>query len=442
MSTFTHDIEDIKANLKAASFTPVSINQLFKTTAAYSSLIDPPSQEAGASQTAPQAVEFDKKERTFTTNFNAAFIRRIDFKGKNVKNIEVIVHDASGNSKSYAVIEYSTGGQCIISEFSSKFTVRSKTKFSRPQIHEITISGYDTNNFNKLRTHISDFVTACYALDKNIEKASAELAKKETTSTELDSKLTSLTAEIKDKSALIEQQEEEIKHQDDAISKIKNETASSQATLDRLTRDEIIKQNNITQLEQKSKELNASISENTNQLARLVNEKSLISDEFHDYIKEGKGQSKIYAALMTAPFIVIILCIFLLYDGASDLLFGKYEDKQEIIAALLLRIPFATVLGATIYYSWTIANKFLSKIFQVQEERLVLAKLLVIAKDVVYSTADELGMPQSEKFEMRTRLKIEMLKAHLAHNIGTGFDPIPNKELNKEEDIEASSPSD
>lgn len=439
MSTFTHDIEDIKANLKAASFTPVSINRLFKTTAAYSSLIDPPPQEADASKTPPQVVEFDKKERTFTS-FNAAFIRRIDFKGKNVKNIEVIVHDASGGSKSYAVVEYSAGGQSIINEFSSKFTVRSKSKFSRPQIHEITIHGYDTNNFNKLRTHISDFVTACYTLEKNVEKASAELAKKEVASTELDEKILSLSTAINDKSEILEQQEEEIKRQDDAISKIKNETASSQATLDRLTRDEIIKQNNITQLEQKSKELNASISENTNQLARLVNEKSLISDEFHDYIKEGKGQSKIYTGLMIAPFLVILLCIVLLYDGASDLLFGKYEDKQEIIAALLLRIPFATVLGATIYYSWTIANKFLSKIFQVQEERLVLAKLLVIAKDVVYSTADELDMPQSEKFEMRTRLKIEMLKAHLAHNIGAGFDPLPGKETNKEEGMEESSP--
>lgn len=432
MSTFTHDIEEIKATLKAASFTPVNINSLFKTTPAYSPLITPPSQEVGASKLEPETIEFDKKERAFITT-SPVFIRRIEFKGKNAKNIEVVVHDASGGSKSYAVIEQQGGGQTGVSEFSSKFTIKSKGTFSRPQINTIIIHGYSTFNFNKLRTNISDFVTACFSLDKTIEKASTELAQKELLLAELSEKSNTLLVAINENRTLFDLQEEKIKEQGDTITRIKNETASSQATLDRLTRDETIKQNNITQLEQKGKDLNASISEKTQQLSKLVNEKSLISDEFHDYIKEGKNQSSIYTKLMIVPCFVIGLCAVLLYNGASDLLFGNYQDKQEIIAAILLRVPFATALGAAIYYSWDIANKFLGKIFQIQEERLVLAKLLVIAKDVVYSTAEELDIDQSEKFEMRTRLKIEMLKAHLANNLGGGFDPIPTK---KQEPLE------
>ncbi|RIA36172.1 hypothetical protein DFO61_0634 [Ectopseudomonas oleovorans] len=434
MPAFTQELEELKSTLKSASFTPVQINFLFKTTPAYTSLITPAPQEAGGT-VAIETIELDKKERAFTSS-NALFIRRLEFKGKNAKNIEVCVFDSTGNSKAYPVIENQGGGQTIINEFSSKFTIRNKSTFSRPQINTLIIYGYNTTNFNKIRTALSEFATASYTLEKTLSSADATLKEHEQKITELTEKSQSIKTEITANTAEINNQAHTIKEQEELLQEKKGEVTTLQSTLDRLTRDETIKQNNISQLEEKSLNLNSSISKQSQELSRLVNEKSLISDEFHDYIKEGKGQSKVYTALMTAPFLVILLCVTLLYDGASDLLFGQYKDKQEIIAALLLRIPFATVLGVAIYYSWTIANKFLSKIFQVQEERLILAKLLVIAKDTVYSTADELDIPSSEKFEMRTRLKIEMLKAHLAHNLGTNFEPFPAKQPGHIEELE------
>ena len=132
----------------------------------------------------------------------------------------------------------------------------------------------------------------------------------------------------------------------------------------------------------------------------------------------------------------------MIYNGANNFLSTHYESTGDVMAAFLLRIPFAAVVGGAIYYSWKIAHAFMVKIFSIQEERLTLAKLLILAKNTVFSTAEDLGIDSVEKFHMRTRLKIEMLKSHLASNIGVRLNMPELEQSNKSNSAPTPTPAD
>lgn len=144
---------------------------------------------------------------------------------------------------------------------------------------------------------------------------------------------------------------------------------------------------------------------------------------------------------MTIPLAAIFFSIYQLYAGASKLLATENQSAIEILAAFILRIPFAAIFGVAIYYSWKIASAMIQRVFKIHSDRLTLAKLLVVARETVHSSAKNLSITDHEKFQEQTSLKIEVLKSHMARDLNEGFSykPVPNqKQTVKEASAEAS----
>jgi hypothetical protein len=183
--------------------------------------------------------------------------------------------------------------------------------------------------------------------------------------------------------------------------------------------------NNTEQLSKQAKNLNQDIADLTSQLQKLTSDRNLISDEYGPYVKEGSAQAKLYAALITLPLAAIFFSIYQIYVGASNLITSEYQTATDVIAAFLLRIPFAAIFGLAIISSWKIANAMIQKIFKIHGDRLILAKLLVVARETVHSSAKNLNITDHQKFQEQTALKIEVLKSHMAKELSDGFKYVP-----------------
>lgn len=185
--------------------------------------------------------------------------------------------------------------------------------------------------------------------------------------------------------------------------------------------------NNTEQLSKQAENLNRDIADLTSQLQKLTNDRNLISDEYGPYVKEGNSQAKLYSALITLPLAAIFFSIYQIYVGASKLITSEYQTATDIMSAFLLRIPFAAIFALAIISSWKIANAMMQKIFKIHGDRLTLAKLLVVARETVHSSAKNLRITDHEKFQEQTALKIEVLKSHMAKELSEDFKyaPIP-----------------
>ncbi|WP_330213572.1 hypothetical protein [Pseudomonas sp. Z18(2022)] len=413
MTSFSDGLEELTTKILALTFNVTSITDLFSTTVYYSPLLKP-------EDPAKAAIDIDKRERTFSCQ-NPVFLRKIDFFGVNTKNLELTVFTSEGVARKIAIYEYASGSFALVHEFCVKFTLRSKGTFAKPKLSGIKIFGFDFKHQQKMRTALTEFVSVNYELTGFLADAKKTVAAQELR----NSNAVAVLAETQESLSATEGELVEVA---DILAAKNKELLDAEA---RLKAAEVIaasmnseieaKRNNIQQLERESKKLNIDVADLNQELSSLVNDRSVISDEYSDFVKEGKGQAAIYIKLMALPVLVMAGSVAVLFNGANDLIVGHYETSQDIMASILLRVPFAAAVGGAIYYSWIIGSSFMKKIFEIQEERLTLAKLLVLAKNTVFSTAEDLGVDAKEKFHLRTRLKIEMLKSHLAKNLGGGI---------------------
>lgn len=211
--------------------------------------------------------------------------------------------------------------------------------------------------------------------------------------------------------------------------------------------------NNIAQLNETVITNNKNISKLDSELKKLAADKSLISDEYGPYVKEGRSQAFIYVLVVIFPLAAIIFSVYELYAGAAKLLTTDYKTPTDILASFILRIPFAAVFGLAIYYSWKLTSSIIQKIFTIHSDRLTLAKLLVLAREAVHSSARNLEISNETILQEQLKLKIEVLKSHLSKDLGPNFeynpieiikttkqqkpaDAVNDKEIRKNEDNE------
>lgn len=427
MTTETESFESLKDTLKELTFSAPEITSLLKTTNSNKILL---------ADSNTKFIQIDKRERNFSTD-TPFFLRRLSFTGENIKNIEVTVSNADGSTKVFKVSQNPPSNTCMINLFCSAFQVKSKTKENRPNITGIKAYGISSSRLLTNASQVSNFFNAYNLLDKKLAETEQKLGEQQVVLDTQKEEIQNQKTEIDELRKQSKELTNNLNNKHTSLSNFNKNINKAEQRISALNQEEIAKKNSSQQLDEEIRIANTNIAKASEELSSLINDRSLISDEFRDFVAEGKSQAKIYLHLMILPCFIIGLSAVFLYNGASDILHGTYETKNDVAAALLLRIPFAAALAGAIYCSASIASTFLKRIFFIEDDRLTLAKLLVIAKDAVFSTAEQTGISSSEKFHLRTKLKIEMLKAHLSNNIGKNFQfPTYKKDSSTEEKIE------
>ncbi|MCW2270734.1 hypothetical protein D3C77_192610 [compost metagenome] len=380
----------------------------------------------------PDGVKATSSARRYTVN-TMTYIRLIYIYGDNpeklAKDLTVVIKTSAGNTYHATIMSNKTYAYIWVKSFCDWFEVSSTTRLLKPQIKRIEIHGASQDQLVNHSKDIEDTIELKRIIEKFKSESSTEFEEIQKEIAEKNLEGVTLDAELKEKKNLIEFTQGEYDALSELRSKVQAKLTSAELELKLIENKLVDAKNNADQLSQKTETFNKNIADLNAQLQKLTNDRNLISDEYGPYVKEGNSQAVIYSMLVTLPLAAIIFSIYQVYIGASKLLTAEYSSATDVLAAFILRIPFAAIFGLAIFYSWKLANSMIQKIFKIHGDRLTLAKLLVVARETVHSSAKNLGITDHEKFQEQTALKIEVLKSHMARDLNEDFTykPIPSQ---------------
>ncbi|AZR21948.1 hypothetical protein [Xanthomonas vasicola] len=300
----------------------------------------------------------------------------------------------------------STYAHAFLDQFCSGFEVEIIGSKSLLTIVKIEATGYSLKQLEsaaedlrtglKIRDGLDEYVTT---LKSNIEESEAAR----------DAINGEVEAAESEKANLIN----EVDRHGSQLTKLKETAILLASELEKVREEARIAQNTKQQVESELTQLNAKVGETRHELKDLIKDRRLISDEYSDFVLEGRKQSWWYAGLSIVPLCGAITALgFLLTAGWN---FAKIAAATPIQAYsnLLQRAPYtiATVIAFTLMVK--ISHILLSKLIEIHGERLALAKLLVVARDTTYASAEDLDMDEDEIFKERMILKMQLLKDHL-----------------------------
>ncbi|RLA08010.1 MAG: hypothetical protein DRQ51_04080 [Gammaproteobacteria bacterium] len=178
------------------------------------------------------------------------------------------------------------------------------------------------------------------------------------------------------------------------------------------------------QLQAKSDNLNLEISTNKQNLKKLIADKNIFSTEMKEYIKQANQHIRTYFFLAFIPWFLIACISYLLFNNAADLsAIYNTTDGVDIFAIFWTRLPFAIITISILFVSYEISKVFVQNMMKIQSQKRIFAKIGIVAKDVADSSVLELkDLSDSDKYELRIRLKMDLLKAHLSNDIGEDYE--------------------
>lgn len=412
---FSFDISNLATTLKETSFQSSLINRFFKSSATYNSLL--------LKNTPTKFIKLDKAGRIFRSD-RSLFIRSISIyfenPDKKTESLKVSIMNQKGELIDSPGTRQGHGDRVVFfpESFSSQFEIKYSGIGIRPKATKIEVFGLDFESIEKQRTTIARFFDAAFQVERELAKASTEIETLSSTYSELKENIERDTNLLTVATAELEEKQNKISELVEQSFELSNNIKLQRDSLKGIAETEIQKNNNIEQLDKKTQVLNIEIADRQRELSAIINDRNLISDEYKDYVREGKSQSRIYGLYLAASLAIAIIALSLLYTGAKDLLVHPFEDAQGVFASFILRLPFAAVMSGTLLASLALARFMFRRILSINEERLTLAKLLILAKETVFSTAEATNISADEKFRTRVEVKLEMLKAYLANSLG------------------------
>lgn len=381
-----------------------------------------------------KSVKIDSNARDFSFD-KPAYVQRVDFYSSDVgrlksllilvvmgvdgvkRKIEPQVLDVARNDGSVVqLVRYAINSVCVSLQVSLDIHIRAvyATRFAA--------YGYTLEQLGGAAEKIKQVEGLIQKADQYASEKRAEVERSEGRKAELDE----LIAEAEEKIAGLESERSELEARSGVLKKeVDSATAAKTAVAKNLAEAQgalETTRNNETQLRQTVDSLNREISDRQRDLRSLANDRSLISDEFKDYVKEGRNQAWVYTIFLALCIAVIAYCAWQLYVGANRILLTEADTSREVGALILQRLPFAAAISLVITAAWKLGQIFVNRIMTIHAQRLGLARLLVVAKDTVYSSMDGLDIPDELKFRERIKLKLMMLKSHLTSELGKDFD--------------------
>lgn len=166
------------------------------------------------------------------------------------------------------------------------------------------------------------------------------------------------------------------------------------------------------------------------EIARLQEDKSIFAIELKDYIGQGTSSKWQYFFLALIPLAVIASMAIMLFINASNFL-EDLSTSRNTWELILSRTPYTLISFALITASYQICAYFIKQLTHINNERLNMTKLQIIAKDVTDTALDpEIDDPEKRQ-ELRARLKMEVLKNYMRKEFTEDFNAMQEKEETK-----------
>ena len=269
---------------------------------------------------------------------------------------------------------------------------------------------------------VSNITNTIVNLDRAFKNLNTKENEATTNVTTAEAKLGQINIEI---DSLVEKQETE----KNALEIFTEHTSTASARLDKTNIEIKDRNSTLTNLEdQKSLKtkkidtLNSEINGLESELRKLKDEINIYPSEYSGFVKQSREDLKTYFRLALVPMILIAVYTFYFFAGAVELTTIYYKIMGfDISTVLLSRIPFVVISIFVIHASFSYSKSFFAQLVRVNQQRLELAKIGIIANDVSNSSTVGLDIEQNEIYELKTKLKMDLIKSHLKTTIGDDY---------------------
>jgi len=170
--------------------------------------------------------------------------------------------------------------------------------------------------------------------------------------------------------------------------------------------------------------LASEIAEQKQKLRSLEDNVNMFPTELGAFVSQGGQNIKTYWKLAYVPIFLLVIITGLLVFNAANLttVFDEVEGAN-IWSILVTRMPFVFIATAIITASYKLARVLILEIMRINQQRLSLSKISIVATDVSNSSQEGLAdLDDREIYELRTDLKMQLLRDHLKEYLSGDFE--------------------
>lgn len=393
------------------------------------------------------------KSREFNFNFREpVFVSEIRVYSSGYSNghtVEIGTKNIFGKSSSSTSSVQNGETVFLIGKFLKSFHFRpSRSISSGKKIEKVVVEGlteddfaFASLDFSRLHTLKEKIISSCQLKISEVERKQESLDSIKTEIVELNQKKEQTTNEISDL-------EESYKETDEELGDIKNSIEAKKSEISELNKriDNATDTLNITG--NQKNQLNKEISEKQNQLKLLIDDINLFPTEIKAFVSQGAKSISRYTFLAAIPILAIGAITLALFFSAADLTsIITNNPDTNIWGVFLTRLPYVAVCASILAASYKLAKVFISEIIKINDQRLNLSKISIIAKDVQHASTEGLGLTDEQKANLNTQLKMQMLQDHLKSYLTEDFEfsckksqkentEGDNKEVSRKEDFD------
>lgn len=320
-----------------------------------------------------------------------------------------------GGTREIALSAYDNYLDCYPKDFISEieikfFNINKVLILTPPKCQKINIKGLSGEDYVELCGKIGNYLTNAGKLTSTRDRIQAELTEKNNKILDLHNEINELADSLDSAKSELGTEEEKLNAARTALLQVE-----SQASL--LTKKCADTEQRIDENERNNKTLVINIQDNKAELAKLLANKNVFMEEYSSYVEQGKRNIQFYTLVGIILFIIIGACLKQLITSALAL--SNDPTILKTISALDLfvsRLPLAFVLGLIMIVSVKMLSTLLGKIFEIHQERLLLSKLSILAKDNSFFSATGVDVSSEIIYDKRVSLKMELLKEFLSGN--------------------------
>ncbi len=351
---------------------------------------------------------------------------------ESVKGIKLVVLDVlTGKKEKLSITVEKTIGPVVrfpIKKVITSFVIHRESLFQR-QIKNIQVFGIFLDELQKFEDEFKVLTSYHKQISDFLQERESELndqaAKIKRDQENADENIADMVSALK-----------EVEGQRDALIELNDSTQAALGNLkieldrsahdnsqlllknEELERKKINLESELVQKQQTLSGVNIAIAKSEEKLKGLVNNVNVFTEEFSGFVGQGANQVRLYTVMTVVPFVILIVVVYNLFAGAVDLS-TKFEEipNIDLLTILVTRIPFILIAGLLVGVSVKVLYFLTNRIIAIHQQRLDLAKIAIIAKDVSDASAAGLSMSEDDLYEAKTYLKMSILKGYLAEQI-------------------------
>lgn len=358
-----------------------------------------------------RTYEFEFKEPQFITRIQFS---TMDYTDGNKAEFNCTFYPSGGESK-IQVANANNAWIVRVNNFITKFSIEPPKKYLGDQVLTgIQIEGVRSREFPNIAKQIGtvenlrkDALEECRERLDAVRSKEDEVEKLQDTIAELNGTINQLNQSKSQVEDELESVQERLTATDRNVSSKKQELSEYSARIESAA-------SSIEQKTEERKQLSTEIAKARSELRELKENINLFPTEISGFVAQGAASIKRYSILASIPIIVLGLVTVDLYSRASELSnLANLPESISIWEVLMARSPYVLVCGALIASSYKLARIFITEVIRINEQRLNLTKISIIAKDVSDASEDGLSLDDAARYEHRTHLKMNLLREHM-----------------------------